>query len=712
MSYRWLSLLFILASAPALPAQTALLTCQTSAVPPTVRAEGIAERTGDILVSCAGGQLGAQVSGNIIASLNVNVTNHILSDGTLDAYLTVNTASSSTTVAAFQYTGNAVAFNGVVFNLGADGRADLRIVNLRGNASQLGFRAGAAISAAVSFTGSGLAVPNSLFIVAVVQRGLLASSTGQLVCGPAGSPWPDAANLTNLYSAGTAYTSTRITEGFASAFVPFADPASYQANSGTRIVARYSNLPEDARLFVPDAITGSTADVPTSSGDLGLPGAGGRYSPGHNQLLLIRVAGADLSGAGGTLAVPVPGVQTTFTSAGELAVVNGSASAVYEVVDANPFVRESAQFPTFLGLPAKGDRPAVVAGFSVNLAPVSSVITQSESAWIPRFLATIPPSDCTALGDCSAPYFPQLEIDTSPIAVTVSAGNSATRYVPLRNTGAGVLRWSVIADYVNGAGWLRISPAQGVNNGTLRVDALSAGLDPGVYQANLVIDGGPFGGTRTIPIAMTVVPAGHSTGETPVIAAVTSAASGAVRTLVAGSLATITGSHLAGQAVQVTFDGTPALLLYKSDQQINLLVPAAVGGAQSARVQVAVDGIASAPVAVAMAVAAPAIFPGAVLNQDNSVNGESTPAVTGTVIQVFATGLPAAGTLTARVHDRDVPVPEYGGPAPGLDGVQQVNIRIPYDLPTMQTYVYVCGGPSAAEQVCSPAAKLWLVRED
>ena len=91
-----------------------------------------------------------------------------------------------------------------------------------------------------------------------------------------------------------------------------------------------------------------------------------------------------------------------------------------------------------------------------------------------------------------------------------------------------------------------------------------------------------------------------------------------------------------------------------------------------------------------------------------ATSAPSAPAAAGTVVQVFATGLPATGVITAKIHDRAVPTPEYGGAAPGFPGLQQVNIRVPGDLPTMQTWVYVCGGLTAEQQSCSAPAMIWI----
>jgi uncharacterized protein (TIGR03437 family) len=709
MLYRWL---LLVVSVAGLQAQNSVLSCAPSAVPTNVRAEGIAERTGDILLSCSGGQPGTQVSGNVVVSVNVNVTNRILGDGTTDVFLTVNNGLTTTTYNARPYQTGAVAFNGVLFNASPQGTADLRIVNLRGNVSQLGFANNtSSILAQVSFTGAGLAVLNSQFVVAVPQRALLAATLGQLVCDQNGSPLPATLDFASLLST-SASSTTRVTEGFASAFAPLSDPSNLNADSGVRILARYSGFSSYARLFVPNAIAGSDADVPTAVGNLGFAASGGQYSPGKSQLLLIRVVGADANGAGGLLAIPVPGSQTSFNSVGEIGLASGSGYAVFEVVDGNPFARESAQFPTFLGLAPNSGASGTPTGFSVSLAPVSTVFIQSQTAPIPRFLETAPPSDCTALGDCSAGYLPQFQVDSTPLQFVAVSGQSATQYLPIHNVGAGTLRWTAQAVYPPGtaSNFLVLSPTQGVNNGTLRIDAVTRGLTPGTYQATIQLDAGPLASNPAIPVTLTVTSAGPVPVPSPSITSIKNAADADQSTLVAGSLATVMGASLGGRTVSVTFDGTPANLLYLSNQQINLQVPAALGGKPSARVVVSVDGNISTASTVNLANAAPGIFPGGVLNQDWNVNSGTATARVGSVVQVFATGLPSSGVITAKIHDRVVSVPQYGGPAPGFPGVQQVNLYIPSDLPTMQTYVFVCGGATADQQVCSAPAKIWITQ--
>jgi uncharacterized protein (TIGR03437 family) len=105
----------------------------------------------------------------------------------------------------------------------------------------------------------------------------------------------------------------------------------------------------------------------------------------------------------------------------------------------------------------------------------------------------------------------------------------------------------------------------------------------------------------------------------------------------------------------------------------------------------------------------PGIFANGILNQDNSVNTGTNGAAGDSVIQVFATGLPPAaiGTITAKIHDVWITSPDYAGPAPGLPGVQQVNLRVPSGWPPMTTSVIVCATSTATNaRTCSPEAPL------
>jgi uncharacterized protein (TIGR03437 family) len=121
---------------------------------------------------------------------------------------------------------------------------------------------------------------------------------------------------------------------------------------------------------------------------------------------------------------------------------------------------------------------------------------------------------------------------------------------------------------------------------------------------------------------------------------------------------------------------------------------------------VTVDGTASAPLKVSLAPFAPGIFANGVLNQDYSVNSAKQPAAPGSVIQVYATGLSGTGVITAKIGSEVVTQPYYAGPAPGFAGLQQIDLILPTSLAGHTVNVSVCGGPTAAQAICSPAVSV------
>ena len=161
----------------------------------------------------------------------------------------------------------------------------------------------------------------------------------------------------------------------------------------------------------------------------------------------------------------------------------------------------------------------------------------------------------------------------------------------------------------------------------------------------------------------------------------------------------------------MTFGGLPAQILFDNDTQINVVVPAGLGKVTSSQLVVEVDGASSLTQPVSVAQFDPGIFGGGIVNQDGEINGQQHPAKAGTILQIYATGLSNDGTITARVNGTVVD-PAYGGPAPGLTGVQQVNIQLPDDLTGATAQVSVCGGTAGAgaQAVCSPAVKVAITQ--
>ncbi len=677
--------------------------------PIMARAEGISEPLGDIVVGCNGAPV--STTGNLILFLTAGITNRVTADGLAPGV--VLSVDGVPTGVTGRVSTQSITFTGVSFTVASSGAAALRVSGLRANLSQLGADNRQPVQAYISTTLGSLALGNNQVTVAMPARGLLATTAeGGIPC--TGSPAPSSINMTALFAASTSFASTRVTEGFASAF----RTRESGADSGARFLARYTGLPASAHVFVPDVVAGSNAVQPTGGGDLGLAPSGGQYAPGSNgSLLLSRVMGADANGAGG---VPVyrPGAPgsgaVTLNNTSELPVVNGTAYVVYEVMDADSTQRESAQWPTFVALSNVNE--ASIARETIFFAPLSTDSAASAQAPLPRFAKIDPPSDCTALGDCESDVFPKLYVNAGIQQFSAIQGGAAMQgpgYISVQNTGGGLMSWTATISYKNGAGWLTLEPTSGINNGTVRVYPLTQNLTPGKYEATITIDGGVRAGSRSVSVVLLVTalpPANPPAPPAPPaapkasISGLSNAADARMLTLAPGALATLRGANLAGKSVVVTFDGAAAKLLSASDTQLNVLVPPQLAGKESAQVVVTVDGVASAPATVKLAPAAPGIFANGVLNQDGSVNGDAASAPPGSVLQIFATGLPAsAGGIVVKIHDREGLVPLYAGALAGADGVQQVNVAVPADLPAMETEVLVCAG-----QACSWPVKLVL----
>jgi uncharacterized protein (TIGR03437 family) len=165
------------------------------------------------------------------------------------------------------------------------------------------------------------------------------------------------------------------------------------------------------------------------------------------------------------------------------------------------------------------------------------------------------------------------------------------------------------------------------------------------------------------------------------------------------------GTLFGGTNVSATFNNLPATIMFNNDTQINLVVPAGLAGQTSAQLVVRAGGLSTAPTTVSIANFGPAIFSGGIVNQDGTVNSVSNGAAPGSVIALWATGLSGTGTITGNIGGETIGVPYYAGPAPGLIGVQQVNLVVPTDLTPGTTQVYVCGNAQSGV-VCSIPAPL------
>jgi uncharacterized protein (TIGR03437 family) len=177
-------------------------------------------------------------------------------------------------------------------------------------------------------------------------------------------------------------------------------------------------------------------------------------------------------------------------------------------------------------------------------------------------------------------------------------------------------------------------------------------------------------------------------------------------------------NSLAG--TQVLFDGVAAPMVFTLNGQVSAVVPYGVAGKTSTQVQVQYQNAMSNTVTKQVQAATPAIFsldstgmgPGAIRNEDTSVNSTGNPAARGSVIALYCTGggvttpatttdglvigvpapkltaqPPAAVKVTIGGVDAEV---QYAGAVPGtIAGFTQINVKVPEVTPGLALPVVV-----------------------
>ena len=162
------------------------------------------------------------------------------------------------------------------------------------------------------------------------------------------------------------------------------------------------------------------------------------------------------------------------------------------------------------------------------------------------------------------------------------------------------------------------------------------------------------------------------------------------------------GTQLAGTTV--SFNGTPAPIVYTSSGYVAAIVPYEIFGQQSVPVTVTYNNATTVVTTLPVALTAPGIFTAdstgsgqaAALNQDGTLNSASNPASAGSIITLYATGEGQTnpGGVDGKIaNSSPYPAPiqpvsvligdlagvvQYAGAAPSLvAGVMQINVQVP-----------------------------------
>lgn len=688
-----------------LPVQAATQ-CALTATPLLVASEGLTEPIGDILLSCYGGAPLGLIKGSLQISVSRRISNAIDDSGyvqgvTFALQTPVGYTNLPVTVRPLD---TSILIENFQFNMTAQGTFLVKVSGIR-------TEAGGTTQAYVQWlTNEQLPIPSPITTVGTSQTSLYATTLAGSVYGT-GPPLPEYLDFDNMIASGAGMATTRVTEGFGSAFVR---RVTADTTNGMRVMIRLAGVPAGAKILAPDAIAGSSAAIPTSSGQFGTNPTGGLYNPlAGNTLLLVRVRGSQPDGSGGFVVwTPSTGPQVLF-GVGEIDYQGTSPYVVYEVLDASSTTLESAQIPLWLFLPTDQFINEGLVTQTVTLGPISTLTGSVTGAPIPRYKSTTVTNDCQLLGDCNANYFPKMEITPTrtPEEFTAPSGSAAqSGYVLVHNIGGGLLQWRVLSRYVNGAGWLSISNPSGLNNATVRFDVLPKSLPEGIYEADLVFQNvNPYNGSvneQLVHVKLTVtapLPEPPPPAPAPTITNVVTPGSRWGMPFAPGALVTLLGTNFTDQTT-VTMQGRPASIISLMATELTAQVPPDLTLGRAAVVATN-SGSASAAYVVDIAAISPDLL--FILNAGGETNSVDRPADTGKTLQLFLTGLGSAiNPVQVRIHDRWMEATRESTPQLG---VELLKVTIPEDLPTMQSDTMVCAQVAQnVDGVCSVAKNIWL----
>jgi uncharacterized protein (TIGR03437 family) len=290
----------------------------------------------------------------------------------------------------------------------------------------------------------------------------------------------------------------------------------------------------------------------------------------------------------------------------------------------------------------------------------------------------------------------------------------AAQSITIGSTG-GELNFTAAAVTESGVNWLSVQPASGLTGGTITATVNTAQLVPGRHSGTITVASADGSVRRTVPVAVNV------SASTAAIREVLHAATLVPTPLAPGAIVRITGAGLGPAAgvsarptaagaiesrladTRVLFDGVPAPLLLVAGDQITAIVPYALYGRLSARIQVEAGASFSIPIEAKVVEAAPGIFTtgssgrgqAVAMNPDFTANSLANPAPRGSVIAVFGTGegqTDPAGQdgrviltdlrrptlpVSAAIAGRSAEVTYFGSAPMQVSGVFQANIHIP-----------------------------------
>jgi uncharacterized protein (TIGR03437 family) len=413
-----------------------------------------------------------------------------------------------------------------------------------------------------------------------------------------------------------------------------------------------------------------------------------------------------------------PTVQTL-----QVVSASGSSAVSFTIASSATWLSAGVQNGTSLNTPV---------GFTVGI--VTPITLAPSSTPYPATI-TITPNGGTAVSvpvSLTVQAAPTVTVtSTTTLSFSYQAGSANPTPATVTVSGGGQ-SLGFTAQVTSGSTWLSVSPTSGFTPTSgataVTVTATPGNLGTGTYNGTILISGtGTAAGSTSINVTLTV------TAPLPTINSVVNAASFINGAVSPGEIVTIFGTAIGPAAaayatidsstgklattiggVQVLFSGTPAPMIYASDTQVSAVVPYEMARVSSPQVWIKYVGQTSNAYQLASATTMPGVFtqnssgsgPGAILNQDNSLNGPSSPAAKGSIVQLFMTGEGQTSPqgVTGAITAATLPPPQvtpapllpvavlingqpafwtYAGEAPGLAaGLMQLNVQIPATTPS------------------------------
>jgi len=679
--------------------------------------------------------------------------------------VTVNSSSSSTVSVSLLITSSAVlvTYPGTI-NLSYTAGGSAPYATLYLNASDSSAIPVSATTSATWLTVSSPGGPTTNTALSIqgsnlssLANGVYTGSVVVTATGAANSPWSVPVLLTvsgssvsggSLTLSPSSMTFSAVQNGSA----PASQPLSVSASSATSYTATASStgnwlsispsgsLTTNSNPTLTVSVNQSGLTANTYTGTITL-----QATNGVTQAVTVTLVVSTSSGGGGNVTASPTSLSFIYTVGGgtpaaqnlQVTSASGSASVQFTISSSATWLSAGVANGSSLGTPVT---------FTVSLVtPIS--LTASSTPYTATI--NIAPTGGTAV---SVPV--SLTVQAAPtvtatpttlsFAYQAGSGNPASQTVSVSGGGASL---GFTAAVTSGNNWLSVSPTSGTTPTTgsaaLAVTATPGTLGAGSYTGTILVSAtGSATGSTSISVGLTV------TATLPTINSVVNAASSIRGSISPGEIVTIYGTAMGPATpayasidpstgklattiggVQVLFQGTAAPMIYASNTQVNAIVPYEMAPIASPSVLIKYLGQTSNGYQLTSTTTAPGLFtqnmsgtgPGAILNQDYSLNAPGNGAAKGSVVMVYLTGEGQTSPkgVTGQITTATLPAPQvtpapllavgvlingqpanytYAGEAPGLAaGLMQLNVQIPATAPSGSLPIQVLIGGNISQ---------------